>query len=244
MLPSLSHRTTVLFAVNLVYWSLFFEVIANIAYALLRRYLNGRVLLCILVFLGCTLVVWRLHHNDLNNGATWPDFGIGMVRAFFGIFAGIALFRYRNDLTASALSLPAPSVLIIACLPMLMPEMGRLDSVIDLMALLGVFPLTIALLSKAVSRRSTGLLLALGASSYPLYLLHFQARQYAEIVLRYHPEKYAPVAGLVTLALLIPVSILLEKRADEPIRKRLTARWVKRAVAQARSAASTLPAEP
>lgn len=228
MLPSYSPRGPVLFAVNLVYWSLFFEMAVNIIYAACHPFLKGRVLHLLILASGLAVAGLALMHGNLDLGVAWREFGGGLVRAVFGIFAGIALFRYRDRIALPFKGFPAPLVLLLACLPMLMPHSGPFDSLIDLVAVLLIFPASVLILSRAASTQMTGLWLALGAASYPLYLLHFQAWKYAEIILRYHPEKYAPFAGIVTLGLLIPLCILLERRVDEPIRQWMTRRWIRR----------------
>lgn len=228
MLPSYSPRGPVLFAVNLVYWSLFFEMAVNIVYAACHRFLKGRVLLAVIMISGLVIAGLALVNGNLDLGVSWPEFGGGLARAVFGIFAGIALFRYRDGIALPLNRLPAPLVLGIACLPMLMPRSDPFDGVIDLLAVMMIFPAAVLMLSKAASGRTTSLWLALGAASYPLYLLHFQAWKYAEIMLRYHPEKYAPFAGIVTLGLLMPLCILLERRVDEPIRQWMSKRWIRR----------------
>ncbi len=239
MLPSYSPRAAVLFAVNLVYWSLFFELVVNMIYAACYRFLKGRILLFIIAASGLALSGLTLMHGNLDYGVSWPEFGTGLLRAVFGIFAGVGLFRYRYKITVPLNRVPAAFVLMFACLPMLLPETGPFDAAIDILAVLAVFPAAILVLSRAISTRATGLWLALGAASYPLYLFHFQVWKYAEIILRYHPEKYAPVAGLVTLGLLILFSIILERRVDEPVRRWMTRRWIKRPISLPSTKAET-----
>ena len=223
MLPSYSPRTPLLFAVNIVYWSLFFELLTNAVFAFFHRFIKGRVLPLIIGLLGICLIGFGFRQGDLDYGAAWQEFAGGLIRSHFGILMGVALFRYRNKFGNILSWIPAPLVLTLACVPMLAPAV-KLNQVVDLIAIFIVFPLTVLVLSKANSQKMTTPLLALGSASYPLYLFHFQAWQYAEIVLRHHPERFAPLAGAVTLALLIPVSILIERKVDEPIRRWLTSR--------------------
>jgi len=85
--------STALFPLDFTFWSLFFELVANLVYAALAPRLSNRLLGIIVAigFLG--LVASGLVAGSLSNGTLRATFLGGLARVTFGFFAGVRLFR-------------------------------------------------------------------------------------------------------------------------------------------------------
>lgn len=86
-----------MFPLNGPLWSLFFEYIGNILYALFLCRLRSRYLYWITFFLGSSLSIMVGCDGYLGVGWTLSDFGAGLVRMLFPYCLGIILARrYRR----------------------------------------------------------------------------------------------------------------------------------------------------
>src|SRR6266567_7433463 len=97
-LPSRLSGSNDLFPLNGIYWSLFFELLVNVLYAAVRPWLNTAVLVVAAASFGFMVALIAYGYGTLNVGFTWgigPVFS-GFVRAAFGIFLGLLLFRLRG----------------------------------------------------------------------------------------------------------------------------------------------------
>jgi peptidoglycan/LPS O-acetylase OafA/YrhL len=114
-----------LFPLNGVLWSLFFELIANFAYAIIVRRLGMRLLLGLIAagFAGICFFVVRQHGMDF--GFSVADWLGGAARVTFSFFAGVLLYRLRNEFPvmrkASAAALTLGGVLALV---LVMPGHG------------------------------------------------------------------------------------------------------------------------
>src|SRR5579863_6197665 len=86
-----------LFPLNGPYWSLMFELIANACYAMLRPLLTGRLLSAIVAVFGILVIAVTHHDGRLAAGYLWGYESVvaGFVRAIFGIFFGLLLYRHQ-----------------------------------------------------------------------------------------------------------------------------------------------------
>lgn len=97
MLPSpttFDPSNTALFPLDFTFWSLSFELAANLIYAAIAPRLSNRLLGAIVAlgFLG--LVASELAVGSLDNGTLRSTFLGGLARIAFGFFAGLSLFRF------------------------------------------------------------------------------------------------------------------------------------------------------
>jgi len=75
-------------------WSLFYEMIANAAFAVLIFRLTTKRLA--LIAMAC-LVIAAAFHGSLNTGYRWNQIGGGLARVGFGFFAGVLTYRLWQD---------------------------------------------------------------------------------------------------------------------------------------------------
>ncbi len=228
-LPSRLPGSSDLFPINGIYWSLFFELVVNFAYAGIRSVLGTRVLLAIVAFFGAVLAVLCVEYGKLDLGFSWglPSLIAGLSRASFGIFLGLLLFRVRTRFLQRWGGLCPPWIAsVVVCLVLISPKLGRIDGWVDWLAVTGVFPLMILFASQPAKTRLAGVLEILGAASYPIYVFH---RPIGELLIRMlgpFVGRHAPFSGVLLVLLLVAFSIVLERYVDIPTRQRLSARFL------------------
>ena len=214
-----------LFPLNGPYWSLFYELIVNFAYASLRKWLSIKNLIYSVVFFGAVILLSSLLHNGLDGGSVWKttSFYAGILRALFGIFYGLLIYRLRIIIpnVNSELSTTILPILIMTLI-LLVPSVGRFDGLLDGISVILLFPLCIYLASLSKNVHFEKIFLILGTASYPIYVLH---KPIADIFREIWPifiHKNAPLSGLLLITFLIFISIIIEKYYDLPLRRLLT----------------------
>jgi peptidoglycan/LPS O-acetylase OafA/YrhL len=170
-LPSHLSGSDDLFPLNAIYWSLFFELAMNVFYAAARPRLNTAVLFVVAGSFGLMVGGIAYEYGTLNVGFTWgfgPIFS-GFVRAAFGIFLGLLLFRLRGPFISRFGGLVNPWLAsLLVCALLASPSADRFNAVIDWLVVVLVFPLSILFASQPSSTRFERLLLILCSASYPI----------------------------------------------------------------------------
>jgi peptidoglycan/LPS O-acetylase OafA/YrhL len=162
-------------------WSLFFEYIANIFYALGLRKLSKSALWALVVVCGAVLIHYAVtsKSGDVVGGwsVTAEQLRVGFTRMMFPFFAGILLHRiakptqFKNAFLWCSLFLAA--VLI-------MPRIGGADhlwmnGLYDSLSIIFLFPLIVYLGASGQTEGATQSKLSkfLGDISYPIYITHY-----------------------------------------------------------------------
>lgn len=222
-LPSHLGKDNALFPINSPYWSLFFELVANFVYALVRPVLSVQLNLFIVLLAGAFMALVGLRNGDLNIGFQWGMESIvgGLARAHFGFFLGLFLYRYHAGFArwcqgrVSHWYAMAAVVAILAS-----PSFGALNAWADLLFVGLLFPLCLMIAAQPAPAASTvtKALVLLGAASYPLYVLHLPLVKILYPGLKFFPK---PLGGLVFLAFVVVFSIWLERKYDIPLRRKI-----------------------
>jgi peptidoglycan/LPS O-acetylase OafA/YrhL len=217
-------------------WSLFFEYIANILYALGLRKLSRKALAVFVLAAAAFLVQYVVFggHGDVIGG--WSidrtELHIGFARMLYPFFAGMLLMRlgWRIHIRAA---FPLCSLLLIACLAL--PRFGGphhlwVNGLYESLCILLVFPLIVAMgageiVAGTLSHRISKFC---GDISYPLYITHYPwIYLYTAYVTR---NKTPALQGFILGALLLIVTISIAyaclKLYDEPVRAWLTRRFL------------------
>lgn len=205
-------------------WSLFFELIANIIYAIIARFLTWRVLAVGLPVLAAALVLALMNHAQVGGpGWLWPHFDAGLARVMFAFFAGVAIYKLRGRVRIPALPAWAGVAAFMAII--VVPAVGLWRPVFDAFAAIILMPLLVALVAGAKANgRAAVVCGALGLLSYGIYVLHVPVMKLlalATTILHKHlPFGFLNVLLVAALAALF--AALAHRVYDLPARRWLT----------------------
>ena len=209
----------VAFAANPPSWSLFFEVLINIAFGYTSRFLTVRTLAVVVCVSGVALTLASLAIGGTNGGVYWPTLWVGVPHVCFSFPLGALLHRLwaqgrlpRWDAPLSILMLALVAVFSIPRFS------GALDILVDLIAVVVVFP---ALIIAGLKPGSGPVATLMGELSYPGYILQAAFAQHVKNV----PQNIhlgAPITRfLLLLSLQAPylIFVFLAYRVfDRPVR--------------------------
>jgi peptidoglycan/LPS O-acetylase OafA/YrhL len=216
-------------------WSLFYEYIANIGYALVFRKLSLRWLTLAVICAAAFLLHLALAgpSRDLIGGWSLDAEGlhIGFARLLYPFLAGMLLMRLGARIRsrhAFALS----SLLLIAALSI--PRLGDTphhwsNGLYDALCVILIFPVIVAVGAgeKRVDGVSVSIARFFGELSFPLYITHYPLIYiYTEWVVdkKASPEQGA-VWGMLLLAAAVGIAYVSTVFYDRPVRRWLTARF-------------------
>ena len=221
-------------------WSLFFEYIANILYAVLFRKFSNKVMtIFVLIFAGMLInytvfgpkgdVIggWSLNLEQMN---------VGFTRLLYPFFAGVLLSRLGKLIHIKGAfwicSLMISAVLII-------PRIGDKNSLwmnglYESFCIILVFPLIVAIGAggEIKSAFSAKICKLLGDISYPIYITHYPLIYWytAWVVENKVEIKDGYVIGTGVLIASIVIAYLCLKLYDEPVRNWLQKKFQRRKV--------------
>lgn len=226
-------------------WTMAFEFAVNIVYAKLVHRLTGRVLIAICGICAVILAWAAFAERGLDVGGSYNTLLFGAGRTGFAFFLGVGLYRlYRTG------RLPVPLILrktwgVVACgvllaLCLFAPPLHGLRWIIALLSVLMLVPAIVALgLASEVGGRLSKVCLALGALSYPLYLIHDPLGMLvASNLIRFGHSNLLPIAAAVFAPATVLLALVVHYWVDEPVRA-----WLGKAFANRRSAGAVVPAE-
>lgn len=219
-----------LFPLNGPMWSLFFEYIGNIFYALFIRRLNTKPLTLLVILLGILHGIFTIGnfsgYGSIGVGWTFDtiNFFGGMLRMLFPFTLGMLISRQFKEI-----KLPYPfffsSILLIATLsiPFITPfKTINLNGIYEFFCISIIFP--IILIIGASTQKKSKPSKILGELSYPLYIIHYPIMylfyQWLIKTKQYTLSETYPVALLIVI-LSIAITFVLLKLYDKPIRQRL-----------------------
>ncbi len=227
-----------MFPLNGPSWSLFFEYIGNILYALFIRRLSTRALAVLTVILGAGLAGCTL--ADVGGGDAfglgwtldWLNFGGGLLRMLFPFTLGMLISRkFRPVRVRYSFALCSVVLLSLFIVPYI-PKVGgfSLNGVYELVCKFFVFPTLLYLgASGHVDGRTERLCRFLGDLSYPLYMTHYPVMYLFYAYLIRCGEKGItsfwetwPLA-LLAVAVSLALGWLCTALYDKPVRKKLSA---------------------
>lgn len=169
--PIVHERFLNLFHLNPPMWSLFWEYIANISYALVLIKLRNKAL-WLLVIIAAVLLCYESHKAGyLGVGWSGDSFAGGGIRVFYSFLAGILVYR-SHWIIKSQLGFLSTGILL--ALAFFVPFSDKFNRRIDPLIVLFYFPLLVALGAGArLNAAFTKICKFSGEISYPLYMIHY-----------------------------------------------------------------------
>ncbi|MBQ6580861.1 MAG: acyltransferase [Alistipes sp.] len=229
-----------MFPLNGPQWSLFFEYIGNIIYALIIRRLSTRLLAMLVALLAALhtwIFVWDLSGYD-SVGIGWTidtiNFWGGLVRMLFPFTVGMLLARtFKPRKIKYAFWICSAIILATFAVPYIASEGAlSMNSLYEVVCIAFVFPIIVWLGACGSTEGSTGRISGLlGDLSYPLYIVHYPVMYlfYAWLIDKHF---YSFEDTLLMPAIVVAVSIALAyvclKLYDEPVRKWLAHKFMNR----------------
>lgn len=228
-----------MFPINGPAWSLFFEYIGNIAYALILRKLPTRALGVVVILSAIGLIVFSVGNlsGSYHLGVGWSlgdwNFLGGMLRLGFGFSAGLMMARlYKPRHIRGAFWICTALIVLLLSVPFvgnIDGGTGWFNGLYDAACVVLIFPL---LLYIGASGRTTEGTAShhtcdwLGRISYPVYIIHYPLMYlfYAWVWGEGIAFADAWPVGLAVIAASIIVAWLTLKFYDEPLRRRLSRR--------------------
>ena len=218
-------------------WSLFFEYIGNILYALFIHKFSTRVLAVLVFLAGCGLALFAIGgpYGDICAGfsLTGTEFIAGSLRLLFSFSAGLLLFRiFKPVKVKGAFWICSLSIIALLSVPRLGgAEYLWMNGVYDTVCFAVFFPFLVYLgaSGKTTDKYTTRICKFLGDISYPLYMVH-----YPFIYLYYawvkngnltFQESFPGALGVVIGSIVLAYGCL--KFYDIPVRKYLANRFLK-----------------
>ncbi|HRN72776.1 MAG TPA: acyltransferase [Ginsengibacter sp.] len=226
-----------MFPLNGPSWSLFFEYIGNILYALFLRKLPTKILALVVLAGGLSLARFAIWGplGDICAGfsLTGVEFTAGISRLVFSFSAGLLLYRIFKPVKIKG-SFWIGTITLVVLLSL--PRIGGADhlwmnGLYETICTIIVFPLLVYLgaSEQNISKQLTSLCKFLGNISYPLYMVH-----YPFIYLYYawvknnnltFSESIWGAAGVVVGSFVL--AYLCLKLYDIPLRRYLTKRFLR-----------------
>lgn len=218
-------------------WSLFFEYIGNLLYALFIRRLSTKALAWLVFFAGCGLATFSIAgpYGDICAGYTLTgvEFTAGFLRVLFSFSAGLLLIRIFKPIQMKG-SFWICSLAIVALLAV--PRIGGaehlwMNGLYDTICFALFFPIIVYLgaSGKTTDSYTKRICNFLGDISYPLYMVH-----YPFIYLYYawvkneqltFGESFPGAAGVMIGSIVLAYICL--KCYDIPVRRYLINRFLK-----------------
>jgi peptidoglycan/LPS O-acetylase OafA/YrhL len=219
-------------------WSLFYEYVANILYAVGLRRLSNRALgvfvalaalallhLCVFGSRGDLIGGWALDAEGVR---------IGLTRVAFPFFAGVLLMRLGKRVQVRH-AFALCSLLLVASLAV--PRLGGtgqlwLNGLYEGLCIILLFPLIVAIGAgeKAADGLSVRIARFFGDLSYPLYITHYPLIYIYTgwVVDQKVPAAEGALVGADVFVAAVAIAYACLKLYDEPVRRKLAARFLRR----------------
>jgi peptidoglycan/LPS O-acetylase OafA/YrhL len=225
-----------MFPLNGPAWTLLFEYIANLLYALVFRHLPNVILIILVILSGAALIHLGVAgpRGDVIGGwsLTGSEIRIGFIRLLYPFLAGLLLSRIINPGKVRWAFLWC-SLLIIVVLSI--PRLGGaeqkwINGLYDALTIILVFPLIVYLgaSGEVKGKLATRLSRFLGQISYPIYITHYPLIYiYASWVVDNEVSAtWALTGGFILVLASIAIAYVTLKWYDIPVRKWLARRFL------------------
>lgn len=222
-------------------WSLFFEYIGSVLYAVWLHKLTNKILSVVVILsaMGLSIVALSNMSGAYSLGVGWSmaelGFFGGLMRLGFSFGIGLLMSRgFKPIKVKGAFWICSAAITVMMCIPYVTLTGGPsvLNALYDLFCTLIIFPLVVYLgaSGKTTDQHSKRICSFLGVISYPIYIIHYPAMYLFYSWVWNNEYTFGDVwqVTVVIFIALIPLAYFFVKFYDEPIRKWLTSRLKKR----------------
>ncbi|HEY5107133.1 MAG TPA: acyltransferase [Caulobacteraceae bacterium] len=212
LLPDIVPGGTRMYPLNAPLWSLFYELLANAAYALIAPRLSTRALFVLVVGAAMATLIASLGAHGVMYASP--------ARVAYPFFAGVLVYRlWRAGKRAPGIHPMALAALL--CAAFLIPDSSPLlSTAVDAACVIAVFPLIVWIgassAAKGFWKPACNLF---GEMSYPLYVIHFPLMLVATLILVRIPDQRIALAALfLSVFGLAMLALWLSRVFDRPLR--------------------------
>ena len=227
-----------MFPLNGPGWSLFFEYIGNILYALFMRRMSTRILTTFTILLGIAhawFFIGNVSGYDMI-GVGWTidevNFWGGLVRMLFPFSMGMLIARtFKPRKVKGTFWICSVTLVALFSVPYIASSGAiSLNSLYEFICIAFIFPLLVWLGACGTASGTTGMMnRVLGELSYPLYIVHYPIMYifYAWLIKNniYTLDNCLGAAALVIVSS-IALAFLCLKLYDEPVRRWLSRKFI------------------
>ena len=219
-------------------WSLMFEYIGNILYALFIRRLSTRMLSLLVAIMGCGLAWYAIggQLGDLCVGFSMDKINIvgGSLRLMFAFPAGLLLSRiFKPVKVRGAFWIGGVAIVALASVPRLGGADGLwINGVYDTLCCIVVFPVLVYLAAagKTTDKVSGAVCKFLGDISYPLYMVHYPFIYLYYAWVKNNSLTFADSfwGAMLLFVGSIVLAYICMKLYDEPVRRYLSRKFLRK----------------
>ena len=207
-------------------WSLFFEYIANIFYALFIRNFSKKALSVLVILSGVALIHLAVTQGDVIGGWSLDatQLHIGFARMMYPFFAGLLLNRIGKLVKMKSAFLWCSLLIFIV---LALPRFGSKDQLwmnglYESISIIFIFPLIVFLgaSGEVIGKYANRICKFLGDISYPIYITHYPLIYIytAWVYNKKVPLKDGYPIGILVLISAIIIAYGCLKLYDEPVR--------------------------
>ena len=219
-------------------WTLFFEYIGNILYALFLRRLSTKALTILTASTAIGLAAYAVcnlsGYGHLGVGWSMADNNLlgGFLRLLFSFSIGLLMSRvFKPAQVRGVFWICSISIVVLLSIPYIgSGESPWMNGLYDSICVIIIFPLLVYLgaSGKTTDKMSSGICKFLGDLSYPLYIVHYPFMYlFYNWLWSDNPEfsQTWPVIGALFFGNIL-LAYLCLKLYDEPVRKWLTKKLI------------------
>ncbi|MDM8177839.1 MULTISPECIES: acyltransferase family protein [Olivibacter] len=215
-------------------WSLFFEYIGNILYALFIRRLSAKALAVLVLLAGIGLASFAIFnfsgYGHLGVGWTMAGHNLigGFLRLLFSFSAGVLMSRkFKPVEVKGAFWICSLAIIILLSIPHIgEAEALWMNGIYDALCTLVIFPILVYLGASGTTTGKSSIKICkfLGDISYPLYMVHYPFMYLFYAWVWQENLTFTQIWPITLLLFLgtILVAYLFLKLYDEPFRKWLS----------------------